>query len=107
MPIDIGCSNEQKVRFTASPTTATGATASLDGNLGATVDSGDATVEPGVGSLDVVVRPAAGFAGVIAGRVSADADLGEGVVTIEDTFSITVTSAMAANLGVSAAVEPA
>ena len=104
----IGITNEQKVRFTANPTTGSGAPAPIDGVLGATLDdAASGTVEPGNGNLDVVVRPAAGFLGKITGRVAADADLGAGVVTLEDTFEIDVTSAMAVNLGVSASVEPA
>ncbi len=105
--VEVPLTNEQKVRFTASPTTASGSPASLDGNLGAVVDSGDATVEPGAGSLDVVVRPGPGFLGDVTGRIQGDADLGAGVETIEETFTLHVTSARAANLGVVATVEPA
>lgn len=106
MPVDISCTNEQKVRLTASPTTASGAPAPLDGSLSAVIDSGDATVEAGAGALDIVIRPGASL-GDVTGRVQGDADLGSGVVTLEDTFTIHVTSAMAVNLGVSASVEPA
>src|SRR5262245_9591951 len=105
---NVACSTEQKVRFTAQPKTQSGAPASLDGNLGAVVDDPAAgSVEPGNGSLDVVVRPAPGFVGTISGRVVGDAGLGSGVVELAEPFEIVVTSAMASNLGVSANVEPA
>ena len=103
MPVEISCTTDQKVRFTVSPTTSAGLPAGLDGSVTATVDAGEATVEPGLGALDVVVNP--NIPGDVSGRVSGDADLGEGLVTIDDTFVIHVTSALAENLGLTGAVE--
>jgi hypothetical protein len=104
----IGLTNEQKVRVRANPTTANGAPAPIDGALGATLDDpASGTVEPGNDSLELVIRPAAGFLGSITGKISADADMGDGIVELADTFTLNVTSAMAVNLGLSASVEPA
>lgn len=104
----IAMTSEQKVRIRATPLTASGAPAPIDGALGAVLDDpASGTVEPGVDALELVIRPAPGFLGAITGKISADADLGEGVVELADTFTLNVTSAMAVNLGLSASVEPA
>lgn len=95
----------QKARVTASPTTLSGLTASLDGPLAGAVVSGDATVEPGNSNLDLVIRPGVTLGDVVV-RISGDADLGAGVVLLEDLVTVHVVAELAANLGLGVAAEP-
>lgn len=91
--------NEEAV-VTATPVTASGAPATLDGPLTATVQSGDGTAT--VNGLEVVMS--ANGPGETVYLISGDADLGEGVVPIQDTHTNTVTSEQAANLGLGSVV---
>lgn len=94
----ITITNEEKVEVTLAPTTAAGNPASLDGVPVWTVVAGDATVEVAADGLSAfLVSGAAGVNSQI--TVSADADLGEGVVNIEDTIDLAVVSASASALG--------
>ncbi len=95
---EVSLTSEQKVKVTLTPTTATGKPSSLDGAATFTVESGDATVE-NVDDLSAYII--SGTAGVSVISVSADADLGEGVVTITDSITVTVNDPLAANLGLS------
>ena len=98
---------QQKARVTASPTTLSGAPASIDGVLQGELLSGDALIEPGSGPLDLVIRQSSTTgAGDAVVRVFGDADLGAGVVTIEDVVTIHFVSELAANLGVGVTSEP-
>lgn len=93
---EVAMTSEQKVRVTLAPTTATGNPSSLDGAATFTVESGDATVE-NIDELSAWII--SGTAGVSVVSVSADADLGEGVQTITDSITVTVSDPFAANLG--------
>lgn len=93
---EIALTSEQKVKVTLTPTTATGKPSSLDGAATFEVVSGDATVE-NIDELSAYII--SGAAGVSVVSVSADADLGEGVVTITDSITVTVSDPLAANLG--------
>src|SRR5688500_20049941 len=93
----ITINNEQRVRVTLSPKTAKGAPAEVEGEPTWTVESGDATIEPETGGLSVFI--VSGNLGNSVIKVSADADLGPGVATIEDSIDITVTTTMANSLG--------
>jgi hypothetical protein len=93
---EIALTSEQKVKVTLAPTTATGKPSSLDGAATFEVVSGDATVE-NIDELSAYII--SGTAGVSVVSVSADADLGEGVVTITDSITVTVSDPLAANLG--------
>lgn len=94
----ITITNEEKVQVTLAPTTAAGNPATLDGAPVWTVTEGDAT-------LDVAVDGLSAF--LISGdanknskiTVTADADLGEGVVTLTDTIDLAVVAASANALG--------
>lgn len=94
---EIAITSEQKVHVKLNPTTAAGSPSSLDGAATFAVESGDATVEPDADGLGAYLI--SGAAGVSVISVSADADLGEGVVTITDSITLTVSDPFAANLG--------
>lgn len=91
---------EQKIPFTFTPTSPSGNTASLDGDIQAEVLSGDVTVEVNDDGLSGFIV-AGSTVGVAQVRFFADADLSVGVRTIEEIADITVTNAEAATLGLS------
>lgn len=94
----ITITNEQKVEVTLAPTTEAGNSATLDGAPVWTVVSGDATLEVAADGLSAfLVSGAADVNSVI--EVTADADLGEGVVTLTDTIDLAVVAAEASRLG--------
>lgn len=98
MPASINLTTTQKVKVTLSPTTESGAPATLDGEPQWTVESGDCTVNPEEGGLSAYIVSGSG-AGESIVKVVADADLGAGVRHIEDLVTVNVTSEEAANLG--------
>jgi len=94
----ITITNEEKVQVTLAPTTAAGNPAILDGMPTWTVIEGDATVEVDVTGMSAfLVSGAAEVNSKI--TVTADADLGSGVVTITDTIDLAVVAAGASALG--------
>jgi hypothetical protein len=94
----ITITNEQKVLVTLAPTTAAGNPATLDGTPVWTVVSGDATLEVAEDGLSAfLVSGAADVTSQI--EVTADADLGEGVVTLTDVIDLAVVAAQASALG--------
>jgi hypothetical protein len=102
MPLEITMTNEEKVRVTARPTTTTGRPASLDGPVRATVVSGNATAEPDPNDPNTVVLISSDDPGDTSFLIEADADLGTGVVLIQDTVTLHVNGAQASNLGITA-----
>lgn len=98
--MDLQCTNEQKIRITATPTTQSGQPAALDGPLTVDVTSGDATVEQIDDTSFFVVSGA--NPGPSTFVVSGDADLGAGVVPISDGINLNVSGALASNLGLTA-----
>lgn len=95
----ITITNEEKVQVTLAPTTAAGNPATLDGSPVWTVIEGDATLEVAVDGLSAfLVSGAADVNSKI--EVSADADLGEGVVTLTDVIDLAVVAAGASALGI-------
>lgn len=91
--------NEQKIRLTVAPVTATGRPAQLDGEVAIETQSGNATaVRVDDRTFDLVSSDLPGDTVFV---VSADADLGEGVETISDVVKLTVEGARAASLGLS------
>lgn len=102
MALNIACSNEEKVKVTAAPTTASGKPAQIDGALTVSVQSGEGT------AVQDPLDPLSFFAvsgdnpGDTVYLVEADADLGAGVVTIQDTVTLSVAGVAAANFGLSA-----
>lgn len=100
MPVEITLTNEQKIKATLSPKTATGRPAQVDPNNKPSwsVISGDVVVEPSDDGLSAtIISPdAPGDSQIL---VEADADLGDGVETISDMIKVSVVGARAANLG--------
>ncbi len=99
--LDLKITNEQQIPVALKPVTATGKPAKLDGSAAFTVLSGNSTVIPGDDGLSALLV-SSDDAGVTVISVKADADLGEGVEEISDVINLTVTSATAANLGLTA-----
>lgn len=102
MPATAACSNEEKVPVTAAPVTSTGRPAQIDGALSVVVASGDGTVEQDPATPLSFNAVSGDAPGDTVYTVSADADLGAGVVTLSDTFTLTVSGANAASFGLSA-----
>jgi hypothetical protein len=100
----IACTNEEKVTVNATPQSASGKPATIDGALTVVVMSGDGKFEQDAASPLSFKAVSGDAPGDTVYDVSGDADLGAGVVTIHDTVTLTVTSAVAANFGLSAGV---
>lgn len=100
MPTEVTITNEQKIKATLNPVTATGKPAQLDPNTPPTWTkvSGEATVVVAADgkSADLISADTPGDSVFL---VEADADIGEGVETISDTINLHVQGARAANLG--------
>ena len=100
MPFTGTCNNEQKITgLHVSYATASGNPAAVDGPSRFSVQSGDGTVVP-LGDHDFEAVSGAALADTVI-LIEADADLGAGVRTIQDTYTLTVTGVEAASLGVS------
>jgi hypothetical protein len=107
MDLAIACTNEEKVTVNATPKTSTGKAAVIDGALTVTVISGDGTVEQDPTTPLSFKAVSGDSASVTVYDVAGDTDLGAGVVTIHDTVTLTVTSAVAASFGLVAGVTEA
>lgn len=100
MSLSIASTNEQKVKVTAAPTTATGKPTTIDGALTVAVVSGNATfTQDPADPLSFFAVSADNDAGQTVFAVSADADLGAGVVTITDQVTYDVSAAQASGFG--------
>ena len=98
--LQITSTNEEKVLVTIAATTAAGNPAAVDA-VTFTVTSGDATVVEVEANVSYyVVSGSAGGLSTI--EVTADADLGEGVVTLTDAIEYFVVAAQASSLGFAA-----
>lgn len=94
----ITITNEEKVQVTLAPTTAAGNAATLDGVPVWTVTAGDATIEVSEDGLScMLISGAADVNSKV--EVTADADLGEGVVSLTDVIDLAVVPASASQLG--------
>lgn len=102
MPLNLTCTNEQKVKVVANPQTEGGRPAQLDGELSVEVVSGEGTFDMIEGEPNAFYAVSPDGVGVTEYRVSGDADLGDGVVTIEDLVTLTVGGAQARSFGLSA-----
>ncbi len=91
--------NEQKVNVVLKPTTQSGKPAKLDGVPTWSVVSGDSTVVPAADgmSADLVSSDTPGDTTFL---IDGDADLGAGVVDVQETITLHDSGANAANLGV-------
>jgi hypothetical protein len=99
MPLIVACTTDEKVPITAEPRSSSGRPALIDGVLRVEVLAGDGsfTQVPGEPLRFYVVS--GDLPGDTQYLVEADADLGEGMVLIQDVVTLTVTSATAQNLG--------
>src|SRR5262245_45119970 len=99
--LDLNITNEQQVKVTLKPVTATGKPAPVDGAPTWEVISGNSTVNPASDgmSADLISSDDPGDTEIL---VKADADLGAGVIEISDIVRLHVAGALAANLGLSA-----
>lgn len=99
--LEIKITNEQQVKVTLNPVTATGKPAKVDGVPTWEVITGNSTVTPADDgmSADLISADDPGDTDFL---VKADADLGEGVVEISDVIRLSVAGAQAANLGLTA-----
>lgn len=106
--LTIASTNEEKVPVTASPVTAGGAPAQVDGPLRITVQSGEATFEAPTPEAPLTFKAVSGpNPGTSVFLVEADADLGDGVRLIQDLVTYEVSGAEAASFGlVAGAPEP-
>jgi len=96
--LDLTCTNEEKIQITVVPVTSAGQPAQIEiGTLAVTVQSGTATVEL-IDDYNFWIVSGAEV-GDTAYLVAADADLGEGVLTISDYITLHVAGAFAVNLG--------
>jgi len=99
--ISVTLNNEQQVRVTLAPQTTKGKLVEVDEPPVWSVLSGGVTVEDvAADGLSATVRSGENPE-VSQVLITADADVGEGVVTITETLQVTVNGALAANLGVS------
>lgn len=98
MPAETSITNEQKIDVTLNITTDTGKPAKVDGAPAWVVLSGQSSLSVADDGLSATVTSSddPGDTSVI---VKADADLGEGVTEISDTFTVHVVGAQAKNLG--------
>jgi hypothetical protein len=101
MPIILTANQGEKdVLIKIAPVTASGKPSSIEpGTLKVEITSdpaGDSSIESVDDSSSKLVT---GGLGVVTGTIKGDADLGEGVVEISDTFEVTVVSPLADNLG--------
>ena len=97
--MEITLTNEQKVKVTLNPTTAAGHPAKIDGKPVWTVPSGGVSLdvaEDGL-SASIISSDEPGTSTVL---IEADADLGEGIETVQAHLDVTVIGAKASNLGV-------
>jgi len=101
MPVEITLTNEQKIVATLNPKTDTGKPAKVDPNNPPvwSVVSGNGTVVPAADFMSAeLVTP--DDAGDTIYLVDADADLGEGKESLQDTITLHTTGANAKNLGI-------
>ena len=99
--LELTITNEQKVNVQLHPVTGAGNPAPVDGAPVWSVVSGNSTVTPATDGMtaDLISSDDPGDTIFM---VSADADLGSGVVTISDTITLHVNHALAASLGLTA-----
>jgi hypothetical protein len=97
--VEINSTNEEKVKLTATPVTGAGNPAAIDGALRVSVVSGDASFTQDPAEPNAFYAVSGSGPGDTTYLVEADADLGEGVVLIQDTVTYHVSGAQAASFG--------
>jgi hypothetical protein len=99
MSIEVSLTTEQQARLSVTPMTPAGNPATLDGEAQWSVE-GDCTVEP-IDATSAWIKSGTAIGDSVV-TVSADADLGSGVVPLADTCIVHVANPMATNLGLEA-----
>ena len=102
MPLTGSCTNDEQIPVTAVPRSSSGRPAPVEGPIRVSVQSGEGTFSQDPASPLMFKAVSGDNPGETVYLVSADADLGAGEVLISDIFTLTVTSATAANIGLSA-----
>lgn len=99
MPIELTVNQgEQDVLLKISPTTQKGNPATVEpGSTEYIIESGEGSINEAEDELSAVL--VTGGVGDVSGHIKADADLGEGVKEIRETFLVHVVSPQAENLG--------
>lgn len=97
--MDITITNEQKVHIKLNPVTATGKPAALDGVASFEMTSGTGSVVPDADGLGATLI-SGDVAETCVVSVTADADLGSGVVPITETINLIVTDPLASSFGI-------
>lgn len=100
MAFEISLTTEQKVLIHAAPMTEAGNPAVIDGAVLFSIDQGTCTIEPNDATSAYIVSGSSPGDSTV--RITCDADIGAGVVTIEDIVLAHVTNAMAENLTITA-----
>jgi hypothetical protein len=100
--LGLACSTEQKVKVTAAPVTAGGRPARFDGALTVTVQSGDGTFTQDAAEPNSFFAVSGDAPGTTVYLIEADADLGAGVITLQDTVELEVAGVNAASFGLTA-----
>lgn len=102
MPIEGNCTNEEMLPLSIAFTTLGGRPAEVQGDPTVTLVSGDptASVRPGPDAFHPFLA-SGDLPGDLVFLVSGDADLGEGVVLVQDTVTIHVAGAQAGAVGLS------
>jgi hypothetical protein len=97
--MDISLTNEQKVKVTLNPKTPAGHPARIDGKPNWTIPSGNCTLDVADDGLSayIISSDEPGLSSVL---IEADADLGEGVETLQMALGVIVVGAKASNLGI-------
>lgn len=103
MPLELTITNEQKVQVTLNPVTATGKPARLDGAPTWAITSGPGTLDVASDGLSAfLISPDEDLSDTVY-QVTADADLGSGVVEVADAVTLKTVHALATSLGIKAA----
>lgn len=101
--MDLKLTTDQQVTVTIKPQSAKGKPVKIDGAPVWSVTAGSCTVDTAPDGMSAVIV-SSDDAGDSEVTVSADADLGAGVITISDAIRVTVLGAQAQSLGLTAGV---
>lgn len=110
MPLDFVSNTDEKVPVYVAPVRASGKPAQIQGKAVLSITSGNATVAAATDEEIAAEPTLVGFvisedvAGSSGWKVTADADLGEGVTEISETGTYTYSDAPAVSVGASAGI---
>jgi hypothetical protein len=99
MPGSGTCTTAEKIPVTVNPTSASGRPAPIHGPVRVSVQSGPGSFNQDPAVPNVFEAVSGDEPGDTVLVVAADADMGDGEVLIQDTYTLTVTAEQAANFG--------